>query len=138
MHVYLLRLILSTSFLILLSSPLLGFTKGHNETEQQLYFVSIEFSTSTVKVGRNSMKLFIGDRKSRKPVKEKLEIEVVPWIPADEHGMDEIPVIKELGRGEYLVERLNFTMPGDWEIYVRINKGKKGEDTAVFNVSVVK
>jgi hypothetical protein len=82
------------------------------------------------------MKLFIGDHKSKAPLKQKLDIEIVPWMSAHEHGTSTLPIIKELGKGEYSVEQVNLSMPGLWEIYVRINKGKKGEDTAVFNVNV--
>ena len=57
-------------------------------------------------------------------------------MPAHEHGTSTLPIIRELGKGEYSVEQVNLSMPGLWEIYVRINKGKKGEDTAVFNVNV--
>jgi hypothetical protein len=121
---------------MLLSFFLFGFAIQQNTTEQGLYFVSIEFTRAHVTVGKNSMKLFIGDHKSKAPLKQKLNIEIVPWMPAHEHGTSTLPIIKELGKGEYSVEQVNLSMPGLWEIYVRINKGKKGEDTAVFNVNV--
>lgn len=122
--------------MLLLSLFLFGFSMQQNTTEQGLYFVSIDFTGSEVKVGNNSMKMFIGDHKSKAPLKEKLEIEIISWMPSHEHGTSNLPIIKELGKGEYLVEQLSFSMPGLWEIYVRINKGQKGEDTAVFNVNV--
>ncbi len=131
-----LKLIFQLSFFMILSFFLFGFAMQQNTTEQGLYFVSIDFTGTQIKVGNNSMKLFIGDRKSKTPLKQKLDIEIVPWMPAHEHGTSALPVIKELGKGEYSVEQLNLSMPGLWEIYVRINKGKKGEDTAVFNVNV--
>lgn len=121
---------------ILLSLFLYGFALQQNTTEQGLYSVSLEFSGKQVLVGKNSMKLFIGNGRTKAPVAEKLDIEVVPWMPAHEHGTTEPPVIRGLGKGYYSVERVNFSMPGLWEIYVRINKGKKGEDTAVFNINV--
>jgi len=113
-----------------------GFTVLQDKTEQGLYSVTLEFQGTQAKVGRNSMKLFIGDRKTKSPAKGKLNIEVVPWMPQHEHGTSEVPVIKDLGKGYYSVERVHLSMPGPWEIYVRINKGKKGEDTAVFNINV--
>jgi hypothetical protein len=121
---------------MILSLFLFGFAVQQNTTEQGLYFVSIDFTGPQLKVGNNSMKLFIGDRKSKEPLKNKPDIEIVPWMPAHEHGTSAQPVIKELGKGEYLVEQINLSMSGLWEIYIRINKGKKGEDTAVFNVNV--
>lgn len=131
-----LKRMLPLGLFILLSFFLFGFAMQQNTTEQGLYFVSIDFKGVPVKVGNNSMKLFIGDHRSKAPLKEKLDIEIVPWMPAHEHGISKLPIIKELGKGEYSVEQLNLSMPGLWEIYVRINKGKKGEDTAVFNVNI--
>lgn len=131
-----LKRILPVGLFMLISFFLLGFTMQQNTTEQGLYFVSIEFTGAQVKVGENSMKLFIGDHRTKAPLKGKLYIEIIPWMPAHEHGTSDLPIIKELGKGEYSVERVNLSMPGLWEIYVRINKGKKGEDTAVFNINV--
>jgi hypothetical protein len=125
-------------FTLLLFTGLLlsGFALQQDKTEQGLYFVALEFPGTQVKVGNNSMKLFIGDKRSKAPLKEKTAIEIVPWMPAHEHGTSDLPIVKELGKGYYSVERVNFTMSGLWEIYVRINKGSKGEDTAVFNINV--
>lgn len=122
--------------IMLASLFLTGFTLPQNATEQGLYIVTLEFSGTQVKVGNNSMKLFIADKRSKAPLKEKVDIEIVPWMPAHEHGTSELPIIREIARGQYSVERVNFSMPGLWEIYVRINKGRKGEDTAVFNINV--
>jgi len=121
---------------MLLSFFLFGFALQQNTTEQGLYFASLDFAGAQVKVGNNSMKLFVGDRRTKAPLKQKLDIEIVPWMPAHEHGTSTLPIIKELGKGEYSVEQVNLSMPGLWEIYVRINRGKKDEDTAVFNVNV--
>lgn len=126
---------LSPVLFMLLSLFLYGFAMQQNATEQGLYFVSLEFTETQVKVGKNSMKVFIGDHRTKAPLKG-LDIEVVSWMPAHEHGTSTLPVIRELGKGEYSVEQVDFSMPGTWEIYIRINTGKKGEDTAVFNVNV--
>ncbi|MBA4373384.1 MAG: hypothetical protein C0402_11065 [Thermodesulfovibrio sp.] len=136
MNTYTVKRRLSLGLIMLLSCFLFGFAVQQNTTEQGLYFVSIDFKGAPAKIGNNSLKLFIGDRKSKTPLKQKLDIEIVTWMPAHEHGTSTLPVIKELGNGEYAVEQLNLSMSGLWEIYVRINKGKKGEDTAVFNVNV--
>jgi len=130
------RKLLWASFILLLGFFLPGFTVQQNTTEQGLYFASLEFPGTQVKVGKTSMKLFIGDRRTKAPLKEKLDIEIVPWMPAHEHGTSGQTIIKEIGKGVYSVEGVHLSMPGLWEIYVRINKGKKGEDTAVFNINV--
>jgi hypothetical protein len=129
--------VVRTFSFVLLSFFLFGFVLQQNKTEQGLYFVSLELAEAKMKVGKNTMKLFVGERRSKTP-KDKLDIEIVPWMPAHEHGSSELAVVRPLGNGLYSIEGLNLTMTGDWEIYVRINQGRKGEDTAVFNVSVVK
>ena len=123
--------------LILLALLMLAFSSKQIDTEQGYYIVTIDFLTNPVKVGNNNMKLIINDKKSKKPVEKKLQIEVVPWMPAHEHTTREIPVVNSKGRGNYLIENLNFSMPGDWEVYVKIIRGRK-EDTAVLNVTVIK
>lgn len=107
---------------------------GQINTEQGYYSLSASFP-GPVKVGRNSMKLTVNDRKSEKPAGNKLDIEVVPWMTAHEHGSSEFPLVKKTGPGTYRVERLNFSMPGDWQVYIRIKDGSR-EDTAVFDVHV--
>jgi|Deesub1362A_J573_1020465.scaffolds.fasta_scaffold28525_2 hypothetical protein len=127
--------LLILTIILILGIFLLGFSVENIETEQGWYLVTVKFPAD-VRVGRNTMTLQVIERNSKKPV-NGLTIDVVPWMKAMEHGSTEIPVIKELGNGEYHVKKLNFSMPGEWEVYLRIkNNGK--EDTAVFNVSVKK
>lgn len=104
-------------------------------TEQGYYSLNAEFMTKPVKVGRNAMKLTIFDKESKEP-EENLELEVVPWMPMHEHAGIGTPIVKERGNGQYQVDNINFTMLGDWEVYIKIKKGRS-EDTAVFNVSVM-
>lgn len=137
MDTFLLKRMLSLSLVLFASLFLFGFEKERIDTEQGYYLVSVEFMQTPVKVGRNSMKLTIYDKRSKGPVQKMLDIEVVPWMPKHEHSTTEIPVVKEQGNGEYLVEKLNFSMSGDWEVYIKIKRGRS-EDTAVFNVNVVK
>lgn len=135
-HRHVSKRIFNLVFLMFLGFFLSGFVLQKGTTEQGLYFVSLEFPGKQIKPGMNSMKIFVGDRKSKAPVRDKLDIEVVPWMPSHEHGTSEMAVVRELGQGFYSVEGVNLTMSGDWEIYVRINQGRRGEDTAVFNVNV--
>jgi hypothetical protein len=128
------RILYSLSFMFL-SLFLFGFSAEQATTEQGLYFVSLEPAGGPVKVGSNSMKLFVGDRKSKAP-KEKLNIEIVPWMPAHEHGAVRMTTVNELGKGFYALEGINFSMRGHWEIHVRINHGKRNEDMAVFDIHV--
>lgn len=136
MNVCVLKRLLFPGLLLLMSFFLFGFATQQNTTEQGLYFVSIDLKGTQATVGNNTIKLFVGDRRSKAPLKQKLDIEIVPWMPAHEHGSGTLPIIRELGNGEYSVEKVDLSMAGLWEIYVRINKGKRGEDTAVFNINV--
>lgn len=120
--------------LIFASFFLLAFQKNEIGTEQGYYRIDVQF-TSPVHVGKNTMKLLIKDPESGNAIAKKLTIEVVPWMAAHEHGIREVPVVTVFGTGNYLVDGIHFSMPGDWEVYLKIIDGQK-EDTAVFNVPV--
>jgi len=123
--------------ILILTSSLYAFDKKEVVTEQGFHLLTVEAITKPIRVGRNTFKMMIADRKTGKPVGEKLAIEVIPWMPKHEHGVAEIPVIKELAKGVYIIEGVNFSMPGDWEVYIKIKKNGK-EDTGVFDVKVAK
>jgi hypothetical protein len=129
--------LLKFSLILLVSLFLFAFEKRHIDTEQGYYLLDVQFITQPVKVGRNTMKLTIYEKKSKKPVEKKLDIEVVPWMPKHEHGTTDAPAVREIEKGQYLIEGIDFSMPGRWEVYVRMTDGRK-EDTGVFDVSVEK
>ncbi len=72
-----------------------------------------------------------------KPVQKKLDMAVIPWMPTSEHDTTELPVVTELGNRQYIIEKLNFSREGAWEVYIIIDKDRK-EDAAVFDVNVFK
>jgi len=121
---------------MLISLFLFGFQNSRTESEQGNYIVSAEFLTSPVKTGMNTMRLIIYDRKSEEPVDKKLKLQVIPWMPTIVHAITEVPVIKDKGKGVYLIENINFDAAGDWEVYIKIKNGSK-EDSAVLDVSVI-
>jgi len=126
------------AILFLILTPILyAFDKKQVVTEQGFYLLTVEVVTKPIKVGKNTFKIMIADRKTGKPVGEKLALEVIPWMPKHEHGVTEIPLIKEIGKGVYNIEGVNFSMPGDWEVYIKIKNNEK-EDTGVFDVKVEK
>ncbi|MGD2080105.1 MAG: hypothetical protein PVJ36_03100 [Nitrospirota bacterium] len=116
---------------------LFGFSGSRRiDTEQGYYYVVAEFPAATARVGKNSLRLVIMDKGSKKPTGDTLDIQVIPWMPSAVHGKVDTPLVKKTGRGEYLVEGLIFDAPGQWEVYIRmVGSGK--EDTAVFDVDVV-
>lgn len=127
---------ISVMLILILTSILYAFDKKQVLTEQGFYLLTVEAVTKPIRVGKNTFKIMIADRKTGKPVGEKLAIEVIPWMPKHEHGVTEMPIIKEIAKGVYIIE-VNFSMPGDWEVYIRIKKNGK-EDTGVFDVKVAK
>jgi len=130
---YPLRMIVALT-LILFVFFLCGFTKKAVNTENGLYQIDIEMEEQ-IHVGHNSMKMRIEKQMDKQPIDQDAMIEIVTWMSVHEHGTKVSPVITPLGDGNYTVEMLNFTMPGPWEILIRISKDDK-EDTAVLNVSV--
>jgi len=113
---------------------LTGFRKIQATTENGVFDISVEVPDH-LKVGRNTVELSVVKKETGTTGEEKLKIEAAPWMPVHQHGSSEAPVITQKGKGRYLIEKLNFTMPGEWEVYIRINDGNK-EDTAVITVDV--
>jgi hypothetical protein len=57
-------------------------------------------------------------------------------MPQHGHGFPTQPrVTRELGDGRYLVEGMKFSMPGWWQIKVKVD-GSAGQDEAAFNTIV--
>ena len=104
-------------------------------TEQGEYQLDVEFGANPVRVGMNVVTLRLRDMGSKEPVGESMKIEIVPWMPMHEHTVMEMPRIQAMGAGEFRVEDLHFTMPGDWEVHLRMDSGGR-EDSAVFDVKV--
>jgi hypothetical protein len=121
--------------LLIMSVFLMAFDKKGINTEQGFYSVDVQCAADPVMVGRNNMTVTINDAKSMKPIERKLIMEVIPWMAAHEHGSSDIAVVTYLGKGQYRLEGVNFTMPGDWEVYFKLRDGDK-EDSAVLNVHV--
>jgi hypothetical protein len=123
--------------ILAMSIFLTAFEKKGINTEQGFYSVDVQCAANPVMTGKNNITVTINDVKSMKPLEKKLIIEAIPWMPTHEHGSSDIPVITYLGKGQYRIDEINFTMPGDWDVYLKIRDGGK-EDTAVFNVNVAR
>jgi hypothetical protein len=121
--------------ILAISVFLMAFEKKGINTEQGFYSVDVQYVANPVMVGKNNMTITINDAKSMKPIDKKLVIQAIPWMPAHEHGSSDIAVVTYLGKGQYRIEGINFTMPGDWDVYFKIQDGGK-EDSAVFNIRV--
>jgi len=128
-------IVLGALWMVLYGWVQTGLCESRVSTEQGVYQVNVEFETDPVTVGMNALTLKILEEDSGKPVRDSLKIEIVPWMPLHEHGDTHMPEIRALGGGTFHVEGLNFTMPGDWEVYIRMDSGGN-EDTAVVDVRV--
>jgi hypothetical protein len=61
-------------------------------------------------------------------------IEVDGGMPQHGHGLPTQPrVTRELGDGRYLVEGMKFSMPGWWELKLRVSTPHGGTDEVTFN-----
>lgn len=69
--------------------------------------------------GPNEILLTIHDAETHEP-KDGLTLTVEPWMPHHEHGSSVVPKVKAEGNGNYLVEDVVFTMPGDWDLRIHI------------------
>jgi hypothetical protein len=123
----------------ILAFLLCGFSGKKIPTEKGLYVIDAEIA-APVMVGNNKMKLIIRDPKSGKPLQQKLSIEVVTWMSVHEHGSRVAAVVSSEGNGRYLVDMVNFTMPGPWDVYIKITNanadGPEPED-AIISVEVL-
>jgi len=67
---------------------------------------------------------------------DNAEISVDGTMPAHSHGMPTVPrVTKSLGNGDYLVEGMQFQMPGAWRIEFKV-KSAGLEDNIVLDLNL--
>lgn len=64
-------------------------------------------------------------------------IDVDGGMPQHGHGFPTQPsVTKELGAGRYLLEGMKFSMPGWWEIRLKVDSAELGSDAITFNAVI--
>ena len=120
-------------FLICSNISLAGITRT---TDVNLFRVELEIEPSHPIVGSNAAILAVFDTRSNQKIDDAL-IEVVPWMTMHGHGSPKKPAIKRTEGGKYRVENLYYTMEGDWDLIVTIQKGDS-KDTATFPIVNVK
>ncbi len=81
------------------------------------------------------MTLSITDARTSSPI-DGAAVEVIPWMTMHGHGSPKKPSVKSLGSGRYKVENIFYTMEGDWDLMVNIQR-KGVSDTATFTVTGV-
>ena len=63
------------------------------------------------------------------------EVAVQLWMPSMGHGSSPVS-IQKVGPGKYLVTRVFFIMPGDWDIRVQIKKNGQLDEQAIISISL--
>ncbi len=134
MKVFIEKKLLGCCILFLFTFFLYGFDGKEIPSDHGAYFIDIKMKDKPV-VGGNRFEMVVYDGKTKKIIKDKLLIEVVPWMALHEHGTLVESVVTELAEGKFLVENVNFTMPGPWQIHIRISRENR-EDTAIHEVKV--
>ena len=70
--------------------------------------------------GSQSVELVVRRADSRDPV-AGLTLDVQPWMPAMGHGASVRPEVTETAPGTYVLDGVNFYMPGTWELRTKIS-----------------
>lgn len=120
-------------FLLCPAVSLAGITKT---TDSGLFILELQIEPSQPIVGSNAAVLIVTDARSNRTIDDAI-IEVAPWMTVHGHGSPKKPEIKKTGDGWYRIENLYYTMEGDWDLIVTIQKGAS-RDTATFPVVNVK
>jgi hypothetical protein len=120
-------------FLLCPAVSLAGTTRT---TDSGLFLLELQMEPAQPVVGSNAAVLIVTDAKSNRTIDDAI-IEVAPWMTMHGHGSPKKPEIKKTGDGRYRVENLYYTMEGDWDLIVTIQKGAS-RDTATLPVVDVK
>ena len=116
--------------------PCISFAGMVRMTDDQLFRLEIELEPAQPVVGTNTAVLIVTDARSNRSIDDAI-IEVAPWMTLHGHGSPKKSAIKKTSAGRYRVENLFYTMEGDWDLLVTVQKGNS-RDTATFPVMNVK
>jgi hypothetical protein len=111
------------------------FTKHYADSilkvsDKGLYSVEMLIIGNQLKIGMNSIDMIVHDSEDHDVM--GAEVTVTPWMPEMGHGAKEEPKVMERGGGLYSAENVDISMPGLWELRVKV-RAEGGEDTAVFS-----
>jgi hypothetical protein len=98
--------------------------------ESGLYSVEMVIPDRELSVGRNAVNIIVHDKNDAEVMGAGLTI--TPWMPEMGHGVLEEPEIVERGGGLYSIENVVISMPGRWELRIKVVKDGV-EDRAVFD-----
>lgn len=99
--------------------------------DQGLVKVTIESGDpAPPQVGNNTWMLTITDA-SGTPIPDAT-VSVTPFMPVHGHGTPVTSVITPKGSGSYEADKVNFVMPGPWEITIDVTLSGGGSDSVMF------
>ena len=77
--------------------------------------VSLRFSPGPLPSrGVNAVELVVTGMSGEQ--RDDVELSVLPWMPAMNHGASAEPIIVAQGSGRFLAENVNLFMPGRWQL----------------------
>lgn len=95
------------------------------------YRVSYETSPEPIPLNQTfDITVKVVDARSGQPP-EAIELAVDGRMPHHRHGMNRVPIIEDLGAGNYLVRGMLFHMPGEWELHFDVSSGGTTERAQV-------
>ncbi|MEW6109698.1 MAG: FixH family protein [Nitrospirota bacterium] len=97
-------------------------------TDRGYYTAELVMKPDPPLVGKNSAHLIIHDYEADDIT--GLNITVIPFMPEKGIQSNEKPVVKDAGRGLYIIENIYFRIPGMWELRLKIS-GPYMVDTVV-------
>ncbi len=103
-------------------------------TEHGYYTTELVMKPKHPRVGVNKAHLIIHDYDgSDKP---GLRIYIEPYLPSKDITSPEKPIVKDAGRGLYIIDNIVFPEPGDWVLKIRIY-GEELSDRVTLKIPAV-
>ncbi len=116
------RLLLILSILVFVSVETSFAETVEKRTDAGYFIVKLRADPSPPVVGTNTLTVAVRDGRSHAAV-EGAVLEVVPWMTLHGHGSSKKARVEEIGKGEYEVDNVYFTMEGDWDVLITVHKG---------------
>lgn len=91
------------------------------ESEFGLFRAVLSPTSEPLVVGSNDFELEIVDLVGGGGA-ERLDLQVVPWMPHHDHGSPSEPSVEELGGGRYRIRDVAFNMEGEWELRIVVSR----------------
>jgi len=114
------------------------FTRHYNYshfavTKEGNYSVELVFKDGTIKEGINNIDIIIHDRDNMDVT--GAAVSIIPYMPIHQHSADMTPIVIERGGGTYSARNVDITMPGRWQLTVRVST-VRANDEAVFDLMI--